>query len=197
MRVLVACEFSGTVRDAFIRGGHDAVSVDLIPSEAVGPHIQADLCSFPASWWSQWDMMVAHPPCTDLAASGARHFWRKEQAQADALDFVAFLMSREVPRWALENPVGVISTAIRPPDQIIQPWQFGCGETKATCLWLEGLDLLRPTDIVPGRSDRIHRVPGGPRQWRERSRTYQGIANAMASQWGRVAAHPTLHPKWA
>ena len=133
-----------------------------------------------------WDLMIAHPPCTHLAVSGARWFKDKAREQADALDFVRALLDAPIPRIALENPISVISTRIRKPDQIIQPWQFGHGETKATCLWLKNLPLLTPTDVVDGREARIHRMPPGPNRARERSRTYTGIAEAMATQWGEL-----------
>jgi site-specific DNA-cytosine methylase len=131
-----------------------------------------------------WDLMIAHPPCTHLAVSGARWFKDKQTEQAEALDFVRLLLDAPIPRIALENPVSIISSKIRKPDQIIQPWQFGHGETKATCLWLQGLPPLQPTDIVEGRTARVHRMPPSPDRWKERSRTFQGIADAMASQWG-------------
>lgn len=131
-----------------------------------------------------WDLMVAHPPCTHLAVSGSRHFHRKQREQAEALDFVRLLMAAPIDRWCIENPVSVISSIIRPPDQIIQPWQFGHGETKATCLWLNNLHKIRPTQVVDGRDARVHRMPPSPDRWKERSRTYQGIADAMAQQWG-------------
>ena len=189
MRVLVACEFSGIVRDAFRSQGHDAVSLDLLPSERPdGPHIQADLRE--ALTWhgfiATFDLMIAHPPCTHLAVSGARWFKDKLAEQADALEFVRLLLDAPIPRIALENPVSIISSRIRKPDQIIQPWQFGHGETKATCLWLKGLPLLVPTNIVDGREARVHRMPPGPDRWRERSRTFPGIAAAMAAQWGEL-----------
>jgi len=181
MRVLVACEYSGTVRDAFIARGHDAMSCDLLPTERPGPHHRGSVFDV---LWGGWDLMIAHPPCTHLAVSGAR-WWKDKQAeQADALAFVRLLMDAPIPRIAIENPVSKISTAIRKPDQIIQPWQFGHGETKATCLWLKGLPKLVPTDIVDGREARIHKMPPSADRWKERSRTYQGIADAMASQWG-------------
>ena len=180
MRVLVACEFSGIVRDAFAALGHDAGSCDLLPSERPGQHIQGDVLAVLADGW---DLMVAHPPCTHLAVSGARYFARKQCEQAEALDFVRALLGAPIPRICLENPVSVISTRIRRPDQIVQPWQFGHPETKATCLWLHGLPKLTPTDVVPGRAARIHRMPPSPDRWKERSRTYTGIAEAMASQW--------------
>lgn len=181
--MLVACEFSGTVRDAFIARGHDAVSSDLLPSEKPGPHIVGDVL---AILDAGWDLMIAHPPCTHLAVSGARWFKEKAVEQAAALEFVHALMAAPIPRIAIENPVSVISSRIRKPDQIIQPWQFGHGETKATCLWLKGLPALTPTRVVDGRDARIHRIPPGPDRWRERSRTYPGIAAAMADQWGRA-----------
>lgn len=183
LKVLVACEYSGRVRDAFRALGHDAVSCDLLPTEIDGPHYQGDVrdllrCS--------WDVLIAHPPCTHLAVSGARHFAAKraDGRQQEALEFVRFLMNAPIPRIAIENPISVISSEIRRPDQIIQPWQFGHGETKATCLWLKGLPKLTPTNIVDGREARVHRMPPSPDRWKERSRTYQGIADAMASQWG-------------
>jgi len=181
VRVLVACEFSGTVREAFAALGHDAWSCDLLPTERPGKHIQGDVLPHLADGW---DLMIAHPPCTHLAVSGARHFHRKQREQAEALDFVRALLDAPIPRIALENPVSVISTRIRRPDQIIQPWMFGHGETKATCLWLRGLPPLVPTNIVSGREARVHRMPPGPDRWRERSRTFAGIAAAMAAQWG-------------
>lgn len=182
MRVLVACEYSGAVRDAFIARGHDAWSCDLLPTERPGPHYQEDVREVIADM--QWDLMIAHPPCTHLAVSGARWWKDKLFEQGEALDFVRFLMDAPIPRIAIENPVSKISTAIRKPDQIVQPWQFGHGETKATCLWLKGLPKLVPTDIVDGREARIHKMPPSADRWKERSRTYQGIADAMAAQWG-------------
>ena len=185
MRVLVACEFSGIVRDAFIAAGHDAVSCDLLPSERPGPHRQMDvakLLRFPPDGY--WDLLIAHPPCTYLAVSGARWMASRPAATEEALEFVRFLLNAPIPRIALENPVSIISSRIRKPDQIIQPWQFGHGETKATCLWLKNLPPLVPTEIVEGRMARVHRMPPGPERWRERSRTFSGIAAAMADQWG-------------
>ena len=183
MRVLVTCEFSGIVRDAFRRQGHDAWSCDILPTEQGGPHIEGDV-----RWIlrSGWDLMIAHPPCTHLAVSGARWFKDKRAEQAEALEFVLTLLNAPIPRIALENPISIISSRIRKPDQIIQPWQFGHGETKATCLWLKGLPPLQPTQIVEGREARVHRMPPGPDRWKERSRTVPGIAEAMASQWGSV-----------
>ena len=181
MRVLVACEFSGVVRDAFARRGHDAWSCDLEPTETPGQHIQGDVLGMLND---HWDLMIAHPPCTHLAVSGARYFYRKQKEQAESLHFVQQLMDAPIPEICIENPVSVISSRIRKPDQIIQPWQFGHGETKATCLWLKGLPTLTPTNIVTGRDARIHRMPPSPNRARERSRTYTGIALAMAEQWG-------------
>ena len=181
MRVLVACEFSGVVRDAFRRQGHDAWSCDILPTEQDGPHLQGDVRDVLGFGW---DLMVAHPPCTHLAVSGARWFKDKQAEQAEALEFVRALLDAPILRIALENPISIISSRIRKPDQIIQPWQFGHGETKATCLWLKGLLPLVPTNIVDGREARIHRMPPGPDRWKERSRTFAGIAEAMASQWG-------------
>lgn len=181
MRCLIACEYSGVVRDAFSRLGHEAVSCDLLESESPGPHYQGDVFDIIGDGW---DLMVAHPPCTHLAVSGARWFKDKKEEQLEALDFVRRLLDAPIERIALENPVSIISSRIRKPDQIIQPWQFGHGETKATCLWLKELPPLQATDVVEGREHRIHRLPPSPTRWKERSRTYTGIAAAMASQWG-------------
>jgi site-specific DNA-cytosine methylase len=185
MKVLVACEFSGVVRDAFIRAGHDAVSCDLLPTEAPGPHIQGDVLNHLDT--REYDLMIAFPPCTHLAVSGARWFKDKKDEQRDALKFFVSLMSANVPRIAIENPVGVVSSFIRKPDQIIQPWQFGHGETKKTCLWLKSLPPLFPTKIALGRVGRVWREPPSPDRWKKRSKTYQGIADAMAEQWGTAA----------
>jgi len=183
MKVLVACEYSGRVRDAFIAKGHDAWSCDLLPTDVPGPHFQCDVADILGN---DWDLMIAHPPCTHLAVSGARHFAAKKASgvQDEALDFVRMLLNANIPKIALENPISIISSRIRKPDQIIQPWQFGHGETKATCLWLKNLPKLVPTNIVSGRSDRIHKMPPSPDRWKLRSTTYQGIADAMAEQWG-------------
>lgn len=186
MRVLVACEYSGVVRDAFLQNGHDAWSCDLLPcdpSPNEHRHMECDVREVLANGW---DLMIAHPPCTHLAVSGARWFKDKQKEQAEALDFVRCLMDAPIERWAIENPVSVISSKIRKPNQIIQPWQFGHGETKKTCLWLKNLPLLEPTDIVEGRDDRIHKMPPGPDRWKKRSLTYKGIAEAFANQWGPV-----------
>ena len=181
MKVLIACEFSGIVRDAFSRAGHDAWSCDLLPTEIPGKHIQADVLTV---LHDGWDLMIAHPPCTDLAVSGARWFSEKRESQIVALQFVSALLSAQIPMIALENPVSIISSRIRKPDQVIQPWMFGHGETKATCLWLKNLPPLTPTNIVAGREARVHLEPPGPQRWANRSRTYTGIAEAMARQWG-------------
>ena len=183
MRILVACEYSGRVRDAFIARGHDAISCDLLPTDAEGPHHMGDVTEL---LHMGWDMMIAHPPCTHLAVSGSRWFKDKIKEQAEALVFVQTLMDAPIPMIAIENPISVISSRIRKPDQIIQPWQFGHGETKATCLWLKGLPKLTPTNIVEGREARVHRMPPSPERWKERSRTYAGIAQAMADQWGNT-----------
>lgn len=181
MRVLIACEFSGVVRDAFTRRGHVAISCDLLESESPGLHHHGDVRDV---LHYGWDLMIAHPPCTHLAVSGARWFKDKREEQEEALAFVRLLLDAPIERIALENPVSIISSRIRKPDQIIQPWQFGHGETKATCLWLKNLPKLTPTNIVDGREARVHRMPPGENRWKERSRTYQGVADAMATQWG-------------
>lgn len=183
MRVLVACEYSGTVRDAFIALGHEAMSCVLLPTDRPGPHYQGDVRDIIDQGW---DLMIAHPPCTHLAVSGARWFKDKKKEQAEALVFVEELLNAPIPMIALENPVSIISSKIRKPDQIIQPWQFGHGETKATCLWLKGLPKLQPTKIVEGREAKVHMMPPSPDRWKLRSKTYQGIADAMANQWGTI-----------
>jgi site-specific DNA-cytosine methylase len=182
MRVLVACEFSGSVRDAFIRGGHDAMSCDLLPTERPGPHYQGDVrdvLNYP------WDAMIAFPPCTDLTVSGARWFAEKRMdgRQQASVSFFMLLARADIPMIAIENPVGIMSSLWRKPDQVIQPWQYGHGETKATCLWLKNLPTLKATNIVEGREQRIHKMPPGPNRANERSRTFSGIATAMADQW--------------
>jgi hypothetical protein len=181
MRVLVACERSGIVRDAFTALGDNAVSCDLEPSDRPGPHYQGDVRDILAN---DWDLMIAHPPCTYLTVSGARWFADRQAQQDEALAFVRTLLAARIQKIAIENPVGVISTRLRKPDQIIHPWMFGHGETKGTCLWLVGLPRLRPTGYVDGRSPRIHHMPPGPERSRLRSQTYPGIAAAMARQWG-------------
>ena len=183
MRVLVACEYSGTVRDAFIARGHDAMSCDLLPTDQPGPHYQGDVFDIINDGW---DLMIAHPPCTHLAVSGARHFAEKraDGRQQEAIDFFMAIINAPIEKIAVENPICIMSSVYRKPDQIIQPWQFGHGETKATCLWLKGLPKLVPTNIVDGREARIHKLPPSADRWKIRSKTYQGIADAMASQLG-------------
>jgi len=181
MRILVACEFSGTVRDAFIARGHDAMSCDLEPTDKPGPHYKGDVMDVINDGW---DLMVAHPPCTHLAVSGARWFKNKQKEQAEALEFVRILLDSKIDKIALENPISIISSRIKKPSQVIQPWQFGHGETKATCLWLKNLPLLKPTNVVEGREQRIHKMPPSKDRWKLRSATFQGIADAMANQWG-------------
>ena len=183
MKVLVACEFSGIVREAFIKKGHDAWSCDLIDTESPGHHIACDVFEIIDQGW---DLMIAHPPCTHLAVSGARWFKDKRKEQKEALEFVQALMDAPIKRICIENPISVISSKITKPDQIIQPWQFGHGETKATCLWLKNLPRLKATNVVDGREARIHKMPPGKDRAKNRSRTYQGIAEAMAEQWGSL-----------
>ncbi len=183
MKVLIACEYSGTVRDAFIERGHDALSCDLLQTDRPGPHYIGDVRDILEEGW---DMMIAHPPCTHLAVSGARWFKDKTEEQVEALEFVRLLMNADIPKIAIENPVSIISSKIRKPDQCIQPWMFGHGETKKTCLWLKNLPKLIPTHIVDGREHRIHNLPPSDDRWKIRSKTYQGIANAMAAQWGNT-----------
>jgi site-specific DNA-cytosine methylase len=184
MKVLIACEYSGTVRDAFIARGHDAISCDLLPTDSPGPHYQGDIFDIMDTGF---DLMIAHPPCTHLSVSGARHFKEKiaDGRQQEAIDFFMKLINCRIPRIAVENPISIMSTKYRKPDQIIQPWQFGHGETKATCLWLKGLSLLVPTDIVDGREARVHKLPPSVDRWKLRSTTYKGIAEAMAEQWSK------------
>ena len=187
MRVLIACEYSGTVRDAFRSFGHDAMSCDLLPTEVPGPHYQGDVREVLDGGW---ELMIAHPPCTHLAVSGARWFNEKRVEQAEALAFVRMLMLAAIPRVCIENPVSIISSHIVPATQTIQPWMFGHGETKATCLWLKNLPPLEPTNVVEGREQRVHRMPPSPDRWKERSRTFKGIAQAMAQQWGALHGVP-------
>lgn len=196
MRVLIACEFSGTVRDAFRARGHDAWSCDLLPSKDAAYHLVGDARRFldEAPDGKPWDLMIGHPPCTDIAVSGAAHFAAKiaDGRQEAALDFVARLMCAPIPMIAIENPVSVISTRIRKPDQVVHPWQFGHKEQKATCLWLKGLPPLRPTanvyremmELPKNVRERIHYLPPSENRWAERSKTFQGLADAMAEQWG-------------
>jgi hypothetical protein len=195
MKVLVACEYSGTVRDAFRAAGHDALSCDLLPTDVPGPHYQGDVADIINDGW---DLMVAHPPCTYLCSSGLH--WNKrrpERAQMteDALKFVQFLLDAPIPRIALENPIGCIGTRIRKADQTIQPWQFGHDASKSTCLWLKNLPLLTPTAVVEPRiangkkrwanqtDSGQNRLPPSEDRWKIRSETYAGIAAAMVAQW--------------
>jgi len=185
VNVLVACEFSGIVRDAFRLAGHYATSCDLLPTERPGPHYQGDVREILGDGW---DLLIAHPPCTHLAVSGARWFKDKAVEQAEALAFVRDLLDAPIPHIALENPVSIISSRIRKPDQIVQPYWFGHGETKATCWWLKNLPPLTPTNMVPGRENRVWREPPSPDRWKNRSRTFPGLAQAMAEQWGAYVA---------
>lgn len=184
MNVLVACEFSGVVRRAFQKRGHYALSCDLLPADddAVDHH-QGDV--FPLLD-AGWDLMICHPPCTRLTVAGARWFKGREKEQAEAIDFCEQLFAAPIAKIALENPIGVLSTrsTLGKPTQIVQPWMFGHGETKATCLWLKGLPPLVPTKVVSGRVARVHLEPPGPDRWKRRSITYTGLAKAMAEQWG-------------
>lgn len=190
MRVLIACEYSGAVRDAFIRAGHDAMSCDLLPTDAPGPHYQGSVLDILNDGW---DLMIAHPPCTHLAVSGAKHFHRKQAQQAEALEFVRTLMLAPIPSICIENPVSIISTRIRKPDQIVQPWMFGDEAQKTTCLWLKNLPLLKPTNIVS--KGEFYVSPKGKKlpKWysdnkdpKHRSKTFPGIAQAMAEQWSEI-----------
>lgn len=189
LRVLVGCEFSGVVTEAFLKRGHDVMSCDLLPSEKSAPHYQGDVRDILND---DWDLAVFHPPCTHLAVSGARWFKKKLPEQKEALEFVRTLLNAPIPRIALENPVSIISSRIRRPDQIIQPWQFGHPETKATCLWLKNLPLLQPTKILPPPYNHsVWYASPGPDRWKERSRTLPGIAEAYAEQWGRISGGRT------
>lgn len=181
MKVLIACEFSGIVREAFAKCGHDAWSCDLLPTEIPGQHIQGYIQEIIID---KWDLMIAHPPCTYLAVSGARWFKNRRQEQGKAITFFMDLINAHINKICIENPIGIMSTFYKKPDQIIQPWQFGHGETKATCLWLKNLPLLKSTNIVSEREAKVHKEPPSKDRWKNRSRTYQGIANAMAEQWG-------------
>jgi hypothetical protein len=185
MNILIGCEESGTVRDAFAALGHKVLSCDLMPTRSNGAHYEGDVfevIDYP------WDLAIFHPPCTHTSVSGARHFAEKwmDGRQAAGVAFFMNLVRRSahIPKTVFEQPVSIMSSLYRKPDQVIQPWQFGHGETKATCLWLKGLPLLMPTEIVEGRADRIHKMPPSPERARERSKTYDGIAQAMAQQWG-------------
>lgn len=186
MEVLIACEFSGVVRRAFRAKGHNAWSCDLLPSEDDSEyHIVDDVfMHLHGAGPNSYDLIIAHPPCTHLAVSGARWFKDKKNEQEKAIKFFMQFTQDWAPKLCIENPIGIMSTKFRKPDQIIQPWQFGHGETKSTCLWLEGIPKLVPTNIVEGREARIHKMPPSKDRWKERSRTYEGIAKAMAEQWG-------------
>lgn len=182
MNILIACEFSGIVRDEFRKRGHNAVSCDLLESEIPGPHIQDDVFKHLNDGW---DMMLFFYPCTNMAVSGARWFKDKRDEQERDIENFITLAECRIPKTGGENPIGVLSTRYRKPDQIIQPWQFGHPETKATCLWLKGLPKLTPTKLVQPLFHSVHREPPGPNRWKNRSRTFQGIAEAMADQWGK------------
>jgi len=181
MRILIACEYSGRVRDAFRARGHDAISCDLLDTEVPGPHYKGSILDILTDGW---DLMIAHPPCTHLAVSGARWFSQKQIEQQQALDFVQTLLNAPINRIALENPVSIISTKIRKPDQIIQPYHFGDPFRKTTCLWLKNLPLLQRTSDLQDGYPECWREPPGPERWKNRSRTYPSIAKAMAEQWG-------------
>lgn len=190
MKVLIACEYSGIVRDAFIAKGHDAWSCDLLPTESPGPHIQGDVLNILNDGW---DLMIAHPPCTHLAISGARWFKNKEKEQKEALEFVKILLEAPISKIALENPISIISSKIRQPDQIVHPWMFGHEISKSTCLWLKNLPLLVPTNIVGKGKKHItksgksipewYNLPETKDRWKKRSKTFEGFAKAMADQW--------------
>lgn len=194
MKVLVACEFSGVVRDAFRARGHDAVSCDLIDSETPGPHIKGDVREV---LFDGWDMLIAFPPCTHLCRAGARWWSGREKEQAEAVSFATLLYGCGIGMVCLENPIGILSRMIGRPSQIIQPWQFGHPETKATCLWLRGLPRLTPTAVVEGREPRVHFEPPGDDRWKRRSRTLPGIAAAMAEQWSPLGRWCDPEPQTA
>ena len=193
-RVLIACEYSGTVREAFKKRGFDAWSCDLLPTEIPGQHIQGDVRN---AFRQHWDLVIAHPPCTDLAVSGARWFPEKiaDGSQAKAIDFFMEMVNAPAYHVAVENPVCIMSSIYRRADQTIQPYMFGHGEQKATCLWLKNLPKLKPTNIVKGREQRVWKMPPGPDRWKERSRTFQGIADAMVQQWGDAILKGYSTPK--
>lgn len=194
MKALVACEYSGRVRNELTQLGWNAISCDMLPTEIAGKHYHGDVRNI---LYKDWDLIIAFPPCTHLASSGARHFKEKiaDGRQQEAIDFFMLFANHPCEHIAIENPVGIMSTKWRKPDQIIQPWQFGHGETKATCLWLKGLPNLVPTSIVEGREQRIWRMPPGSDRAKERSKTYAGIAKAMAEQWTNYILHPQLYNK--
>jgi hypothetical protein len=193
MKVLVACEESQVVCNAFRARGHEAYSCDIVPTRGDHPewHIQDDILKHLVS---SWDMMIAFPPCTDISVSGARWFKEKraDGRQLKAMDFFYRIANAPISNIAIENPIGIMSTYYKKPDQIIQPWMFGHGETKATCLWLKNLPKLVPTDIVDGRQARVHRMAPSEHRARDRAVTYQGIADAMADQWGSLADNTPL-----
>ena len=199
MKILIACEYSGQIRDSFARFGHDVLSCDFLPTEREGKHYQGDVRDILYS--QKWDLMVAHPSCTHLATSGAKHFWRKEKEQKEALDFVRLLMNAPIPRWAIENPISVISSRIRPPDQIIQPYEYGDSFQKSTCLWLKNLPKLRPTKIVDrgefyvspsGKKLPAWYAKHGKGKGKERSISFPGIAKAIGEQWGDESRLPEI-----
>jgi len=198
MKILIACEYSGRVRDAFIAQGHDAISCDLLPTERTGPHHQGNVLDIINDGF---DLMIAHPPCTDLAVSGAKWFAKKraDGSQQRSIDFFMALVNASIPRICIENPIGIMSSVYRKPSQIIQPWQFGHPESKATCLWIKGLPLLTTTNNVydemmalpKNKRMRLHYLPPSKDRWKIRSQTFQGIADAMASRWGVACeTHP-------
>ena len=181
MKILIACEFSEIVKEAFLKQGHDAHSCDLLPGEkGLKNHHQCDVLPLLKE---RWDGLIAHPPCKDLAVSGARWFKFKQKEQQESINFFMEFWNSGIKKICIENPIGIMSTAFRKPDQIIQPYEYGHGETKATCLWLKKFPLLKSTKIVKGRVGRVWRESPGPDRWKNRSRTYQGIADAMAEQW--------------
>ena len=193
MKILIACEYSGTVRDAMTAAGHDAMSCDLLPTDVPGKHYQGDVTDILNDGW---DMLIAHPPCTHLAVSGSRHFAAKraDGRQQAAIDFFLLLANADIPRICVENPICIMSSVWMQPSQTIQPWMFGHPEQKATCLWLKNLPTLQPTNdvydemmLLPKQErERIHYMPPGPNRWKERSKTFSGIAQAMASQWSDI-----------
>jgi hypothetical protein len=189
MKVLIACEYSGTVRDAFIAQGHDAMSCDILPTDVPGPHYQGDIMDI---LHDGWDLMVAHPPCTYLCNSGVSWLHKRKERWLDMEKGALFfkrLHESSIPKIAIENPIMhkyAVNIIGKRQDQCVQPWMFGHGETKATCFWLKGLPLLKPTNVVQGREQRLHKLPPSPERWKLRSTTYKGIADAMANQWGSL-----------
>lgn len=199
LNVLVGCEYSGAVRDAFVAAGHRAMSCDLLPTEAPGPHYRGDVRDLLDD---DWDLAIFHPPCTYLSSSGARWLYEtpknprpgvlygadRLEARGQSVEFIRELLSAPIPYIAVENPQGMLSSLFREPDQYVEPWQFGHGETKKTGLWLKGLPHLTPTEVVEGREGRVWRMPPSEDRWKLRSLTYPGIARAMAEQWGAFVA---------